>query len=246
MPRVSRLSLAAVISVGVLSATIAITELRGSIELSSVSVLADRLRNEQGIDFRTLQKVALQLGQDTSLISCRRDSLASALTVHLAYLDRLDETDNYDVWAKGIEQASTFVAAAIQCSPADGNLWLRLAMLRQAEVSLPAEIADLMGQSVELSPAQINVLLARLEVWRKMDSRGLELAEADLKSDVSRLLSYGRSRDIEVAQVKFNETLMVLAQRQAAFLPKGRIDFLSELGIKSLPADSPRRAAARF
>jgi hypothetical protein len=231
------LSRVALVSVGVLSATIAIAELRDSIELSSVSILADRLRNEQNIDFQTLQKITNTFEQDASLVSCRRDSLADALTVHLSYLDRLNETENYDEWVKGIERTSSFIQASIRCSPADGNLWLRMAMLRHAAVFLTAETADLMRRSVEFSPAQVNVLLARLEVWSKMGETELELASTSVSSDLYSLLAYGRFGDVAYGETRLSAKLGTLVRSQLVRLSSDRIKLLSVNGIRVAQQD---------
>lgn len=212
MSGVTRVSRATLVGVGVLSATIAFAELRESIELSSVTLVADRITNHQDVDVWTIQSVMLKLDYDASLVSCRSDILADVLALHLNYIDRLDENEDYDEWWKGVERTSAFVNKAIQCSPADGNLWLRLAMLRQAAVAIPAEIVDIMRRSVELSPAQMNVLLARLEVWRKMGDDELGLASTIVEADLSNILAFGNERDVAYAKTRLSTKLKRMGQ----------------------------------
>lgn len=228
------LSRAVLVCIGVLSATIATAELRKSIELSSVSVLADRLRQKPGMELPPLERVASRVELDGSLPSCRSDSLADLLTVHLRHLDRLDQTENYDEWAEGIERATQFVEAAISCSPADGNLWARLAMLRQAAVPVPEQTAQLMAQSVRLSPAQINVILARFEVWRRMDAAALALADAGLRSDLRNTLAHANGTDLQHIQSKLNTPLSQMAYEESKSLSKERVAHITALRLNSV------------
>lgn len=243
MTKAVHLSRAILVCVGLLSGAIATAELGKSIELSSVSVLADRLRKEDPIDSDVLSKIATDLGTDSDMVSCRSDILSDVLTVHLHYLDRLDETENYEEWARGIERASAVVEDAIGCFPADGNLWGRLAMLRQAAVSLPAETAELMSRSVELSPAQTNVIVARFEVWRKMDAAAVKFVEHTLRKDLDSLLSYGDDDDIGIVAAKFSEPVRARANLAIDLFPEDRKDRVVEIIYKFVPIGQamPRR-----
>lgn len=228
------LSRAILACVGVLSATIAAAELRKSIELASVSVLADGLRRMPGMELPALERIPPHLELNGSLLSCRSDSLADVLTVHLRHLDRLDQTENYGEWAEGIERATQFVEEALSCSPADGNLWARLAMLRQAAVPVPEQTAQLMAQSVQLSPAQINVILARFEVWRRTDAATLALAGVSLRSDVGNMLAYANGTDLQHIQSKLNTPLSQIAYQQSKSLSKARVDYIKALRLNSI------------
>ena len=108
-------------------------------------------------------------------------------------------------------------------------------MMRQASVSLPAETAALMRRSVELSPAQINVILARFEVWRKMDLTEHGLAEAELTADLARLLSYGRRHDIEATKAWFSGPLVARASSVVLTLPEDKKVRLVGMGMNFFP-----------
>lgn len=237
MTKAIHLSRAIFVCVGLLSGAIATAELGKSIELSSVSMLADRLRKDYPIESHVLSKIATDLGTDSDMMSCRSDILSDVLTVHLHYLDRLDETENYEEWARGIERASAVVEDAIGCFPADGNLWGRLAMLHQAAVSLPSETVEFMSRSVELSPAQINVILARFEVWRKMDVTEHGLEETALTADLSRFLSYGRRDDIEAINAWLSGPILARVRSVVLTLPEEKKVRLAGIGSTLFPVE---------
>lgn len=227
-----KLSRSIMICVGGLSAAIAFVELDSSIGHSTISVLAKRLRAEHDIEFNILQKVAARLDRGASGMSCRTEMLADALTIHLHYLDHLDNVESYDEWAQGVQRAVTFVEFAIQCSPADGNLWARLAMLRQATVFQPDETARLMRRSVELSPAQINVILARFEVWKAMERIASTLPQEDVTSDIFNLVAFGRIRDIKLAFSRLGRQLKMHVRQQIQALGDARSKHLHASGIR--------------
>lgn len=232
MLNTSQISRGALLCVGLLSAAIALLQLAQSIRNSTVSTLAVGLAAEKNIEFTVLQKVAVKL-QTAADISCRSDILADALTVHLHYLDRIDDVQNYDEWAQGVQRASMFVKNAIHCSPADGNLWARLAMLRQAAVYLPADIAELMKQSVKLSPAQINVLMSRLEVWRRISREEWGIMVDMVRRDVSNILCCANGGDVTSAQTRFSLLIEASARSVMDTVPLSRVNTLSHLGIRS-------------
>lgn len=178
------------ICVCVLSGAIALSELRHSIAVSSSTVLAERLQAHIAVSDQVVSAVVAGIVARNETC-CRRDCLSSDLTVLLSNLDRQDEVVRYEEWAGAISGTGNFLVGAISCSPADGNLWLRMAMVRQASVAVPSEVAQLMTNSEALSPSQVNVLLGRLELWKQMDEHSLTLAKPSLQADLSNLLMYG-------------------------------------------------------
>jgi hypothetical protein len=142
------------------------------------------------VDGRSLSALVADLPASSSYLQCRADVVRQTLTVLLADLDRIDRGADYARWAQRVEATEAYVRHALSCMPADGNLWLRLAMLRQAGGEVPAEQAELMAMSQLLIPAERNLLVGRLAHWNRLSAATVILAGDVVETDVRNALVY--------------------------------------------------------
>jgi len=176
------------------------------------------------------------------LKTCNGDILRASLTVLLADLDRIDRDRAYDEWAEGIGQAEEQVLHALSCQPGDGNLWLRLAMLRQAGGELPREQASLMALSQQFNPSDGRQLVGRLVHWNRLSPATLALSRDEAAADVRNGLNYLSAADIRTALGTPSPTMAGIIGEILPLLPAERRALLQKGGFGR--ADRPGREEA--
>lgn len=168
-----------------------IRELAASVRFARVMQLARHLETGSPVSRGTVTRLAGVADDVVSDGYCRTDIVRAGLTVKLAELDQRNSYHDYDAWAGAIAAAEKYLRHAIGCRPTDGNLWLRLAMVRRAVAEQPTEIAFLMQQSVYYAPAEQGVLVGRFAVWNDAAATTLEAARSAVETDLATVLRYG-------------------------------------------------------
>lgn len=171
---------------------IAITELETSRHFGPMIRLAALIRQELPVDRTAVEHYTAEVGSIIEAGICRADVLRAGLTLTLRDLDRQDSTSDYEAWRHAFEKAGRFIDHALSCTPTDGNLWLRSAMMHQAIGENPLELAGLLRASVQFAPAEMSVLTARVQVWNTAQPETLALARSSLERDLATVLEYAR------------------------------------------------------
>ncbi|MCM2477820.1 hypothetical protein HGO38_30705 [Rhizobium sp. CG5] len=156
---------------------------------ATLMLLAKKIELGQPVSRDAIPTYIQQVPDIVEAGTCRSDVVRAGLTVVLADLDRQNSTDDYDAWAAAMERSQNYLRHALSCLPADGNLWLRLAMVRFAVAAEPRELASLMSQSVNLAPVEPNIVAGRFVMWNKMNAATLQEASRSVESDLRLLLS---------------------------------------------------------
>nr|WP_145959094.1 hypothetical protein [Rhizobium sp. ACO-34A] len=126
-----------------------------------------------GIDARTGQGM------------CLSDVVKAGATVELTRLDRMDLTNAFPQWVETADLADSYLVHALSCLPTSGNLWLRLAMIRQAVAEVPTSLEHLVQLSQLYAPAEADVLRARLLMLNRLSPVGMSALAPIWKADVN-------------------------------------------------------------
>ncbi len=129
-----------------------------------------------------------------------------------------------------LQEARAFLRHAVRCSPGDGNLWIRLALVEQALGAAADAQAGLITTAARLAPAEPATLAARIVFWVESDPETRRLARTALRSDLATLLAHAAPGDIVALLTNppddvQGDVLAVLArldpQRRAALIAAG-------------------------
>lgn len=162
---------------------------------------------------------------------CRSDIVRAGLTVLLADLDRQNSTTDYEAWAAAMARSEDYLHHALTCSPADGNLWVRLAMVRFAIAAEPRELAYLMSQSVNLAPAEPNIVAARFVLWNKLNAATLQEASRAVDSDLRLLLTQAPMPLLKSTLAAQSENLLPYLKSAASLIGEPRRAKIEAAGI---------------
>lgn len=162
---------------------------------------------------------------------CRSDVIDGGLTFVMRDLDLQNSVDRYDAWAAAMTRADRYVTHALSCNPANGDLWARLAMIRQASSENAEQLSALMSQSALLAPSEIYVLRARFFVWRKATAATLDRASDTVDRDIRTVLNYAEPNDIVDVLGNAGANLRAHILAAAKFIPAGRLVTLKKLHV---------------
>ncbi|KJF69050.1 hypothetical protein RS75_03495 [Rhizobium nepotum 39/7] len=116
---------------------------------------------------------------------CRSDIIKAGLRLVLADLDANGKDQALEAGAKRLGFAETYIRHALFCIPANGDIWLRLAMVRSLRNASPMEIAVLMNFSQHYGPADANLIRGRFVMWQQFPKDTLPQAEAARDADTA-------------------------------------------------------------
>lgn len=174
----------------------------GCREFLQTAQFADLFLSEQALlpedstNAAEIGRLANQAADVVSTGACRSDILDAGLNFIMRDLDLQDPIQHYDDWSKSVARADVFIQHALACSPANGDYWVRLAMVRRAAGENPGELSLLMSKSVALAPSEISVLRARFSVWRRASATTLALSNDVLTRDLRTLLDHATPKEI--------------------------------------------------
>ena len=167
-----------------------VEQLRLSARYGDMTAAAESLRHGEGLSPAALEVAHWKAMTLVTSGDCRADLLRAGLQLILADLDRQNSYSGYDAWAAAMADADAYIVHGISCTPTDGNLWARLAMVRWAIGENPQEMHWLLQQSIDYAPAEFGVLTARFIVWRKASAATLVTARDAAEADLLTLLTY--------------------------------------------------------
>ncbi len=223
---------------------------------NAVSILGARsfaaaLDAGEPVDTAALRALADEGLPADRLETCDGDVLRVSLTVLLADLDRIDRDQAYDAWAQRLGQTEVQVRHALTCLPGDSNLWLRLAMLKQAGGELPQEQASLMALSQQLNPSERRQLVGRLAQWNRLSAATLALSREEAVADVRNGLNYLPIADIRLVLGApssvmvgiIQETLPLVSAERRTLLEKADFDWIGKQRRKASRSATPSDSA---
>lgn len=117
---------------------------------------------------------------------CRQDILNAGKKVVMRDLDRRNPLIDPH-WNEVVASAQRYIRHGLSCLPTDGDLWLRLAMLREVEAAPGDEIAALMQQSQMLDPASGPLIVTRMSLWSRLPETVLQAAGPSFSTDLATL-----------------------------------------------------------
>ena len=116
---------------------------------------------------------------------CRSDILKAGLVLVLSRIEINLAPQDYDSWLEAVSKANGYIAHAIRCTPTDGNLWLRMAMVTRAGAEDPERIAELMTRSQNLAPAEISVVMDRVRFYNSLGASTLKKTSFVVQKDLA-------------------------------------------------------------
>ena len=160
--------------------------------------------------------------------SCRSDIVNAGLGFVLADLDLQNSVTDFDAWTSSLERADRYIQHALSCSPGDGNLWVRLALVRRAGGENPQELAALLAQSALLFPAEIDALSARFVLWRSVSQETLDLAATTADTDLRTVLLYLRPTTVRSMLENSSPQLKARVSAMLPIVPPERLEFFKK------------------
>ncbi len=180
----------------VVSLSIAISQFRATARFADMLHLNTILTEEDSSDAKIIDTYAGKADNVVGVNECRSDIIRSGMAFVMRDLDLQDPTNRYDAWASATDRANRYVLHSLACNPADGDAWVRLALVTQSIGENPQQLSELMKQSVLLSPAEMHTIRARFVVWKKATNATLSLSADAVGHDLRTLLNYGKVGDI--------------------------------------------------
>lgn len=172
-------------------AVLSAKELYASIEVASISIVAERIEHGETVAGDVTAKYASRAAGMADRDYCRSDIVAAGVTLVLAQLDRQNVNVDYDAWVSAASGARRYLQYALSCTPANSNFWLRLAVVQSIIAEEPASIAGMMKRSVALAPFDQAMILTRFYFWNDFTDATLSVAENALDSDLTTMLKLG-------------------------------------------------------
>ncbi|WP_405049191.1 hypothetical protein [Rhizobium rhizogenes] len=172
-----------VISIFVLAvAAQAFSESRRFSDIVAMARIAD---DKNGLAPDLLANTVSQLHPVIAEKICRSDIVKAGLRLVLADLDASIGKLAPEATAARLGFAETYIRHALSCLPANGDVWLRLAMVRSLRNASPLETAVLMNFSQLYGPADANLIRGRFAMWRQFPRETLSQAEAAREADTT-------------------------------------------------------------
>lgn len=172
-----------IISIFVLAVTAqAFSESRRFSDIVAMARIAD---DKNGLEPDLLANTVSQLHPVIAEKICRSDIVKAGLRLVLADLDASIGKLTPEATAARLGFAETYIRHSLSCLPANGDVWLRLAMVRSLRNASPLETAVLMNFSQLYGPADANLIRGRFAMWRQFPRDTLPQAEAARDADTA-------------------------------------------------------------
>lgn len=175
---------------------VAFQQLQTTVKYANLLYLNATMTAEDSENKAAINRYAAQAEAVVTSDECRSDVLDGGLTFVLRALDLQNSVDQYDDWATAMARAERYITHALSCNPGDGDLWARLAMVRQASSENPAQLSAILSQSALLAPSEMHVLRARFFVWKKASAKTLTQSADTVERDIRTLLTSASPDDI--------------------------------------------------
>ncbi|GGE01007.1 hypothetical protein GCM10011390_19830 [Aureimonas endophytica] len=155
----------------------------------------------------------------------------AAITLALRDMNDRNPAADFEGWSTALGGTEALLRRMAACSPSDGNVWARLALIERVIVMPMPVIVATMRLSEKLSPAEYGPLLARLEVARLADpalaAATAEITDRDLDRFLAQAPAYQSLDSLRWlrAQPRFD------FDRRVAALPPERYDTFKRAGV---------------
>lgn len=166
------------------------TCLMADLETLGTREAAQKLNLGEALTIGSLEALAAGPEFERALGQCRSNILDPALVVQLNSLDHINRATDDDRWQKAMGRAQQLVEKTERCKPADGNLWLRDAMLVRAVAEVPDAIAIRLALSSNLTPNYMPVVQVRIALWAQSRPDTQALGQQTIESDLRTLVLY--------------------------------------------------------
>ena len=163
---------------------------------------------------------------------CRNDLLAAGLKATLKDLDFQNSYSNYEAWSLQMMSADRFLTHALSCRPTDGDLWVRLAMVRWSVGELSEEQALLMRMSQQYAPAEQNIIRARFVQWGRLSEASLKELTTEFFSDIQVVLLKFSAKEAAAIYNAGSAQSKISVYEAGLILPKERRDQIKAAGAR--------------
>jgi hypothetical protein len=156
-----------------------------------VLAVADRLERKQPVTADELAAAAARIREPSFGHYCRSDILRPGLVVMLADLGRMNQTADYAAWARANAATEAYLTLMIRCTPSDGNVWLRRALVESVIAEDPKSLRSKMMIARALMPYENKQVYARLYLWKRLSPLALEISQDLARGDIRATLLHG-------------------------------------------------------
>lgn len=198
------------------------------------ALVADRLDQGHTVSDGTLKLLAARSRQLVDDGVCRSGTLRDGLHLVLANLERRNPATDYDGWSAAAEAAETFALHAVSCAPAEGDFWVRLALVERAIAEDPGRLAQMLRLSAELAPAEGPTLSARFVLWNRISEKTFGLVPDVFERDARTVLAKARTADLRQYFARSPAFLMSAVRRLSSALPPARREELERADLGHL------------
>jgi len=123
--------------------------------------------------------------------SCRTDTSRATLSLDFAAIDALVRADQGAKLAGAFAKARNDIAIELACEPKDGNAWLRLALIDNADGAPIEQSLDALRKSQAYTPSEGWILRTRLAFTSAMIQAGIREFEPAFRTDLDILIANG-------------------------------------------------------
>ncbi|CDI10358.1 hypothetical protein QE372_003427 [Agrobacterium pusense] len=152
---------------------------------SDIIALARIADEDNGLSPDLLTKTVEGLQPVIAEKICRSDIIKAGMRLVLADIDAHAGDASPETDAMRLGFAETYMRHALSCLPANGDVWLRLAMVRSLRNASAMEIAVLTNFSQLYGPADANLIRGRFVIWQQFTKGALPQAEAAREADTA-------------------------------------------------------------
>lgn len=172
---------------------------------------------------------------DRPLKTCRSDIVEAVIKVSQRHVDRQFAEHGAAAWRNAMQRMEKLVRNALKCSPTNGDLWARLAVLRWFLGGSANEQVALMELSQSYAPADLAVIRRRLRHWSGVTNAMAALGERIVRSDLRTLLLHAPERDVIRIFGWLSPDLQRVAGEEMIVVPPERMAALHDAGMPPLP-----------
>ncbi|CUX47034.1 hypothetical protein [Agrobacterium fabrum] len=179
------LAVAPVLVISVFVLSVAAEAFSQSRRFSDIVAMAKIADDNNGLAPALLAATVPELSSVVTEKICRSDIVKAGLRLVLADLDANGADPASASGMARVDFAETFIRHSLFCLPANGDVWLRLAMVRSLRNASPMEVAVLMNFSQLYGPADANLIRGRFVMWQKFQRDALPQAVAARDADTA-------------------------------------------------------------
>jgi len=196
---------------------------------SGIRSLALDLLMRRNVTARAVHDAARSEKIDAAVASCRSDLLDDALSVMLHDLNQTNQVADYQSWAVSHAKSQVFLRGMIRCLPMNANAWIRDAMVSRAIAEDAGSLKTTLELARQLAPFESQLLIARLQIWKKLSPRALTLNAMLVEADVDVALRYGSDKVVKSLPKAAGDGFASLLHRQVLRLPGDRQTIIAPL-----------------